>query len=87
MPVFTDVLFVYAVSCLFLITPRELMQCELVEAGFEYVCDRNDTQVFRDGNNPLQKNLLEVWVFLQTDRTGSEPSPRWRCTRSFLFLL
>jgi len=44
--------------------PRELMQCELVEAGFEYVCDRNDKQVFRDRNNLLQKTPVRVWVCL-----------------------
>jgi hypothetical protein len=40
------------------------MQCDLVEAGFEYVCDRNDKQVVRDRNNLLQKPLLGYGVCL-----------------------
>ena len=32
--------------------------CKLVEAGFEYVCDRSEAKIFRKRKEPL-KNLLQ----------------------------
>ncbi len=46
------------------------MQYELVEAGFEYVCDRNYKQVFRERNYFLQKTPVRVMEFVCSGRGG-----------------